>query len=459
MKSLKDFADSIKGKKVIVMGLGLQGGGVDAASFLARLGANVLVTDLKPEKELKPSIKKLSQFKNIEFVLGKHREEDFKGAKLVIKGPSVPWESLYIKKAIEKEIKVYTSISLFFLLSPTKNLIGITGTRGKTTTSYMIHEVMKAFKKDVRLLGNIPNTFLLNSLFNLKRDSWVVLELSSWQLSGLHKIKVSPKYAVFTNFYPDHLNFYKNQKEYFYDKAAIFLYQSPHDFLIFNKRFKYLLKDCELKTKLIYFSKEDFPWSLKLLGEHNQENAAAVFKLSQVLELDKKRVVGILSNFSGLPYRLEKVGESRGIIFVNDSTSTTPVAGSVAIQTFSGKRIFLILGGDSKNLPFKELEEEFGRIEKAFFLKGSFTDEFMPVVKRKYGNKVYPKVFNNLKEAVLKAFEFAKSKGGVVLFSPSATSFSLFRNEFERAEVFNKIVKEVILNEKAEKIKNKQDKI
>lgn len=459
-KKLGKFKKEIQGKKAVVMGLGLQGGGVDSALFLAKLGAKVIVTDLKNEKELKLSLERLKEFKNIKFVLGKHREEDFEDAYLVVKSPAIPWNNRFVKKAEKTGAKVYTSVSLFFELTPTQNIIGITGTRGKTTTTYMVYKVIKSFKDKVFLLGNIPNSYTLNSLFEIKKSSWVVMELSSWQLSGLHRIKKSPRYAIFTNFYPDHFNYYNGEEDYLYDKSAIFLYQKKDDFLILNKRFSWILKKFRPASHIVFFSRNDFKQDLKIPGDHNKENASAVLKLSEILGFEKDKVLEILTNFKGVPYRLEKIGVYKDVIFINDSTSTTPIACCVAIESFKGEKIYLIMGGNSKNLPFDNLLEKLSYVEKIFLLKGSFTDEIYPYLIKKYKEKVHTEIFQDLKKAVLKAFEFAKTTGGIILFSPSATSFSLFRNEFERAKVFNKIVKEVIQNEKEKyNFNSKKDKI
>ncbi len=444
MTKLKEFREKIQGKKVVVVGIGLQGGGVDACLFFSKLGAEVVATDLKKESQLRPSLEKLKEAENIRFTLGNHNKSDFEGAFLVLKGPTVPWESEFIKIAEKSGAKIYTTFSLFLELSETENIVGVTGTRGKTTTSYLAYEVLKAAGKEVFLLGNIPFSYTLNALFKLKKSSWVVFELSSWQLSGLHKTKKSPKYAIFTNFYPDHLNFYKNMDEYLWDKAAIFLYQNPDDILFLNQRFKGMLKDYKVRSKIILFKPDDFREEIRLPGEHNRENAAAAFKFSSEIGVSSKVAKRVISKFKGVPYRLEKVGEKDGVLFVNDATSTTPTAGVAAIRAFENLPIFLIVGGDSKGLPFEELLQELSKVKEVFFLKGSFTDEVFEKARKMYPKKVYSKIFSNLKEAVLEAYRKAVEAKGVVLFSPSATSFSMFNNEFERGEEFNRIVKEVI---------------
>ncbi len=442
-KSLQDLQRFIKGKKVLIVGLGRQGGGVDAVRFFHRLGAEILITDLKSETELSAS---LEQLKGLDFKtrLGGHSRQDFENADFILKGPSVPWNSEYIRAGLEKNIPVYDNISLFFQISPSKKIIGITGTRGKTTTTHMIYSYLRK-KKRVYLLGNIPGSENLMSLFKIKPGDWVVMELSSWQLSGLHKIKKSPKYAVFTNFYPDHLNFYPDLESYFFDKSAIFRYQKDKDFLIANKTLKDKILKYHPCSKILWFSKKDFPDDLAyLLGEHNRENAAAaLLLLHKVLGFPQSEVIRHLKNFKPVDFRLQKVKEYKNIIFINDTTSTTPVAAEKAIEALAGKKIFLVLGGNSKGLDFSNLLKKLEKVEKIFLLPGSFTDQILPEIKKRYPEKLlYNQPFENLQDLLVKAVALAEEQKEQVylLFSPAATSFAQFQNEFDRGRKFNQVL-------------------
>ena len=210
---------NFKNKKIVVMGLGLHGGGVGVARFFAKQGARVLVTDLRKKAELKESLEKLKDWP-IKYVLGKHRSEDFKNQDLIIKNPAVPNQSKYCQIAQRNGIPIETDIGLFFELCPAP-IIGVTGTKGKSTTASLIAQILKSAKGGKRpkvvLAGNI-RTSVLDQLPRIKKNSRVVLELSSWQLEGLAKHKKSPHLAVMTNFKPDHLNRYQNLKEYFQAK-------------------------------------------------------------------------------------------------------------------------------------------------------------------------------------------------------------------------------------------------
>jgi len=429
-----------EGKKILVVGLGLQGGGIGLVKFFSELGAYVKITDKKKEEDLLTSINQIKGFKNISFRFGGHFLEDFLKADIIFKGPSVPWSLPEIIAAEKKGIPIEMEMAFVAKYFPGK-IIGITGTRGKSTTTSMIYHLLKDFKYNVFLGGGMPGISTIHYLKTASKDSWLVAELSSWSLSGFHRLKISPHIAVFTSFYPDHLDYYKNLDDYFYDKAAIFLHQKSDDFLIANDSLKSKIEEYHSLGNKIYFKKTDFTSKLKYLsGEHNLENAAASLKVAKILCLSQERAKKIIKNFSGLPFRLQMIKEKNGVLFVNDSTSTTPVATEKAISAFYQKNIILILGGNSKNLPFYDLIERLEKVEKIILLTGTFTQEIMPYLIRKYKNKCLGP-YNDLKKAVDEAYRNGLIfKEAVVLFSPGATSFAMFKNEFHRGEEFNKIV-------------------
>jgi len=432
-----------EGKKILVVGLGLQGGGIGLVKFFSEFGAYVKITDKKKEEDLLTSINQIKGFKNISFRFGGHFLEDFLNADIIFKGPSVPWSLPEIIAAQKKGIPIEMEMAFVAKYFPGK-IIGITGSRGKSTTTSMIYYILKDFKYNVFLGGGMPGISTIHYLKTASKDSWLVAELASWSLSGFHRLKISPHIAVFTSFYPDHLDYYKNLDDYFYDKAAIFLYQKNSDFLIANKKLKSAIEKYQTLGKKIYFKKDDFKEKLSyLVGEHNLENAAAALKLAMILNLDLEKAIEIIKNFPGLPFRLQKVKEKNGILFINDTTSTTPVATMKAIDAFSNKKIILILGGNSKNLPFDELIKKLKKVEKIILLAGSFTKEIMPILIQNYKEKCFGP-FDDLKKAVLEAYKIGLGfNEAVILFSPGATSFAMFNNEFHRGEEFNKIVSQL----------------
>jgi len=439
---LISFLDKLKlkykGKRVLIVGLGLQGGGLAATRFFAKLGAKVTVTDLKSKEQLLPTISELKDL-DIDFVLGEHRLEDFLLADLIIKGPSVRWDLTELKVAKKAKIPIDMEAAFFTSICPAP-IIGVTGTRGKSTTANLIYKVLKDNNVDVHLGGNLPKASPLGMIEKINAGDWVVLELSSWQLSGFHRKKISPHIAVFTNLYPDHLNYYQTMDDYYEDKKAIFQYQKNTDYTIFNKRYLDLLGDKHGKLITYEGSNVDFLIT-NLSGEHNRENIAACLATAKLIGTDKNKAKVSINQFLPLTGRLQTIRKVNNITFVNDTTATTPVATIKAIQAYKNNRIILILGGNSKQLPFEELIPVLGEVDKIILLKGTLTDLIYPILKKEYQNKI-SKVYDDMELVIQESYRIAKEskQPTTILLSPGATSFAMFTNEFERGSIFNKIV-------------------
>jgi UDP-N-acetylmuramoylalanine--D-glutamate ligase len=220
-----NYENYFKNKRITLMGLGLLGRGVGDARFLASLGADLIVTDLKTEAELAPSVDQLKEFSNITFHLGGHRLEDFKDRDLVIKAPNTPLNSPFIAEAKKNNIPVRMSADLFAEFAGVP-IIGVTGTRGKSTVSHLIAHILKTAGHSVLLGGNVQGVSNLSLLPQVTSDTTLVLELDSWQLQGFGEAKISPHISVFTTFFPDHMNYYgDDMKRYFADKAK-YLFKS-----------------------------------------------------------------------------------------------------------------------------------------------------------------------------------------------------------------------------------------
>lgn len=447
LQLIKNLKEKYFGKKVLVVGLGLQGGGVGVAKFFAELEAKVTVTDKKSKEQLVQSINRLDSLP-ITFHFGENKLEDFLNADIIFKGPSVPWTTGPLVQAQNRGIPVEMEMAFVVENYPGK-VIGITGTRGKSTTTHLIYNLLKESGYRVSLGGGLPGISTIDYLRQADENSWLVAELSSWALSGFHRKKISPHIAVFTNLYPDHLNYYKNLEEYFYDKQAIFQYQKKEDYLVANLNLNNKINSAvkiSPASSLIDFSKNDFPKEMVYLkGDHNLENAVAALKVADILKINRSKAVEIIRNFGGLPYRLQTVGKKDNITFINDTTSTTPVATIKAIESFKDKKIILFLGGNSKNLPSVQLINQLYMVDKIILLAGSFTDEILSVLKEKYPDKLVGP-FESLDEAVQKGYGLAKEMNSecYLLFSPGATSFAMFNNEFHRGDEFNRIVKKII---------------
>lgn len=443
MTPFEKFKKDYQGKKVLIMGLGLLGRGLNDALFFHKIGAKVKITDLKSEEELKPSLGKLKGLP-IEYTLGKHKKEDFADIDLVLRNAAVPRDSPFLEMARENKIKVRMDEALFSEYFKGE-MIGVTGTRGKTTTATLIYEVLKTSKKDVYLAGNILGKATLPLLEKIKDNSLVVLELSSWQLQGFEEIKFSPHVALVTNIYQDHLNRYKTLEDYIKDKKVIFKFQQKQDFLVLNEENEVVKNFAkEAKTEVRLFNKKDVPaeWQLKLKGEHNRENVAAVLKVAEIYKVPEEWIRAVVTVFQGLPFRLEKVAQVGGVSFINDTTSTMPVATIRALESITGK-IILLAGGASKNLDLTDFAKKI--VEKAegvVLLEGSATDNLQNLIIKNGGKSKVLGRFADFEKAIRLAFKKAES-GGTVLLSPGCASFGMFKNEFDRGRQFNQIVRKL----------------
>jgi UDP-N-acetylmuramoylalanine--D-glutamate ligase len=431
---MQDFKAFFKDKKVTVVGLGLLGKRLGDIAFLAECGAKVLVTDLKTKEELAPSIKKLEKYKNIKYVLGEHRYEDFDSCDFVLKGQGVALDSSYIEYARGKGIPIEMDESLFAKLAPKVKIIGVTGTRGKSTTTILIYEILKASGLRVHLGGNIKGTAALPLLKVVKDWDVVVFELSSWQLQGFGEAKISPSISVFTNFMPDHMNYYKNNlKTYFTNKAYIYKFQKKGDMLVLGPSMKGLVKDA--KSKIINVNIKNIPkeWKITLKGKHNLENIACAVEVARNLKVKEGVIKKVVENFKAVPGRLELVKTVRGVDIYNDTNSTTPEATIAALNSFN-KKVLLILGGMDKGLELKKLNALLPKkTQKIFLTPGSGSEKIT-------SQKINLQRVSDLKEAVMEAFKQAKT-GDVILFSPAFASFNMFKNEYDRGEQFMKVVK------------------
>ena len=252
MDALKTAKACFSGKKVLLVGLGIQGGGEGIAKFLIKAGARLTITDLIVKKELTPVLKKLPVSK-IKFILGRHRKSDFKEADIIVKNPAVRRESPYLAYARNLGKTVLSETQIFFDLAPREKIIGITGTKGKSATAMLLSHLLLA-RFDVRLVGNIPGFSSLESLIGLKKmPDFFVYELSSFNLENL---KASPRYAVITNIFPDHLDRYRSFNDYLKTKKNIFFRQKSGDCLWLNKldSVSKKLKKNTGKQKIIWFA-------------------------------------------------------------------------------------------------------------------------------------------------------------------------------------------------------------
>lgn len=456
-----------KDKKITVFGLGLLGGGLGTVKFVAKHGAKkIIVTDIKDKKELQKSVEKLKGIKNIEFVLGYHRIEDFTKVDMVIKNPRIPWNNKYIKAAIEKKIPVEMDSSLFFRFCKNK-IIGITGTKGKTTTSSMIFDLLKNCGQKPVMVG-VGEEPVLDKLEELKKDSLVVFELSSWRLSALGRLGLSPQVAVFKNIFPDHLNYYKDMQEYIDDKKNICKYQKPSDWCIFNGDDE-VIEDIAkgVRSQLLEFSSErknigrsvffeegkiylNDGIDIKVIADenilrnftkHNLYNLMPAIGVAFTIGIEFEKIKKAISKIRSINHRMEFVDEIRGIKYYNDSAATIPQAAIAALECFE-KPIILIAGGSDKNLNFDKFGQAIvQKVKGLILLKGDATEKLIESLKQNIPEREHKhfKVLDSMNKAVEEATRVADQED-IVLLSPGAASFGLFKNEFDRGDKFKEAV-------------------
>lgn len=434
------------------MRIGLLGRGVGDAAFLAECGANVLVVDDAPQEEMQPSIDALSGYSNITFTFGPYDLNDFTSADMVLKGAGAPLDSPEIQAAFESGVPVEMSASLFARLSGVP-IIGVTGTRGKSTVTHMIHHVLRFVTEGAPVLlgGNVPGVSNLQLLKEVHEDSIAVMELDSWQLQGFGYAEMSPHIAVFTNFMEDHMNYYKGDlDQYFADKANIFRYQEESGTFITTpevfQRAQAFAKDTDitLGQEVVLADESVLPEDahLAMPGEHNRKNAALAYEALKATSLPEELIFEGLATFPGVPGRLEFLREIDGIKIYNDNNATTPAATLAGLKalgdplTEGGKRIVLIMGGSDKGLDMSELLQEISSYcKQVILLPGTGTENLRSKIQDLRLQAGEPVFVESLSEAVETAVQSAEN-GDTVLFSPAFASFGMFKNEYDRGEQF-----------------------
>lgn len=431
---LLSYKDFFAGKRITLMGLGLLGRGVGDAAFLAPLCKELVVTDRKSKEELAESLTRLESFPNIRFALGGHTETDFTDTDMVIKAAGVPLTSPYIAAARAAGVPVYMSTALAaqFAKDAGATIVGITGTRGKSTTTHLIYHTLVAAGVRTHLGGNVRGLSTLAMIPEVQSGDIVVLELDSWQLQGFGDLHLSPDVAVFTNLMPDHLNYYPSMEEYFADKANIFTYQSEPA-VIAGPSIAERIPNVRLPSPL------PPTWRLKIVGDHNKENAALAAEALRLLGLTEEQIQTGVESFDAVEGRLQFVREIGGVKIYNDNNATTPDATIAAIKALDEgkKNIIVIMGGADKGLDFSALwPEVLAKCKGVFFLAGSGTDRIRP-------DAPQVPVYNSIPEALKDAYAAAEA-GDVILFSPAFASFGMFTNEYDRNDQFVTAVKQLV---------------
>lgn len=444
--------------RIAILGLGIykEGSGISAAKFFISRGNEVLITDLKKEEELAAQIKEIKNFcqKNKKpfpkFILGRHRESDILSADILVRNPGVPGDSKFLALAKLKKIPIETDVSIFLKNCPAQ-IVGVTGTRGKSTTASLIYEILRDAKaanytrmpRKTRIwLGGNIKVSPLSFVDKIKSGDIVILELSSWLLENFGEKKLAPYVAVVTNIFPDHLNTYKNMAKYAAAKKNIFACQTAKNFLIVNGENAETKKWLGAGKTIKFYKKDAAKYTTNLLGEHNLENIAAALAVAEIFKIPDATIKKVLRKFKGLADRQELIAIKRGVKYINDTTATSPDGAIAALRAFGEKRknIILICGGKDKNLEYGEMGREIKKYCQAVILfPGSATEKIKLLITN---YKLLIKTAKNMAEAVHLAKDLAV-KGDIVLMSPGAASFGLFKNEFDRGEQFKNAVKKI----------------
>jgi UDP-N-acetylmuramoylalanine--D-glutamate ligase len=427
----------LRGKRVTVAGLGRFGGQIAAARWLCGQGATVCVNDREPPEKLADSVAQLKGLP-IEFRLGEQREADFSQADLVVASPAIAPHNPFLLAARRAGVPVVTEIRLFIERCPAK-ILGVTGTKGKSTTTAMLGRILsRRFKTWTG--GNIGKS-LLGDLAQIGATDLVVLELSSFMLEYLGEAHWSPHVAVVTIIGADHLDWHGSAQAYFQAKKNILRFQTSDDFAVLNQNDP---RTAELAREAIgnvipYGGGEARKFALMLPGDHNQLNAQAASAAASILGVDWETAQQALADFSGLPHRLQLVHESAGVRYFNDSIATVPEAAIAALDSFPQKKVIQIVGGSDKGLSPTALCAALVERAKAVLCIGTTGPNLAELMERS-DSPTAAAVYRcgDLSTAVAMARRIAVH-GDVVLLSPGFASYDQFTNFEQRGEKFTKL--------------------
>ncbi|MDR5658030.1 UDP-N-acetylmuramoyl-L-alanine--D-glutamate ligase [Serpentinicella sp. ANB-PHB4] len=444
-------------KNVLVIGLATTG--IPLVKVLDDLGASIIVNDARNETQLEETLKKLGEF-NVKYYLGKHpiNIDELGHIDLVVVSPGVPLDIPFIKQIKQKGVKLIGEIELAYRLMKGQ-IIAITGTNGKTTTTALTGEIFKNANKNVFILGNI-GTAAISKALDTKDDDFIILEISSFQLESCDKFH--PNVATVLNITPDHLNRHYTMNNYIDIKFSIFQNQTITDYSIIN----YDDLDCRNKIdrtngKVIYFSrrqeleegifvKDDYivikkngierkvinTADILLPGKHNLENALAATAMAYIYGIDIEIISNSLKCFSGVDHRLQVIANINGVEFINDSKATNVESANKAIEAVE-KPILLIAGGMDKNTDFTSFIRVIKKKVKVLYVFGEVSKKLFETAKLNGFDSVH--IVKDLDEGVSKAYNQA-SEGEAILLSPACASWDMYTNFEERGNHFKRIV-------------------
>jgi len=431
--------------KIALLGLGLDNRALLELLAKQKMAADVTVCDAREKSALKLQEIKIPQDLKLGFRLGREYNKELGDFDVLVRSPGWPLRCPGIKEALKKGHTAVTSpINIFLSLAPTKKIIGVTGTKGKGTTASLIYQILRQAGKSVWLGGNIGIS-PLSFLTRLQPADYVVLELSSFQLEDL---AISPKIAVLTNLFPEHLaaadpfnpNFHPSFKAYWQAKLNIARF-APNEYLVINQNLRQKVSSEKLAGRKIFFS--PLPLASRLAGRYNQENIGAAVAVAKLLKIKPGSYKKTIANFRNLEHRLELVRTLKGVQYFDNSFSTTPESTILDLQSFSAP-IIQLAGGADKGADFRPLAKEIARrVRFLILLPGQAT----PRLKKAIQQAGFPKSqlieVKNMPQAV--AWSAKKARPGeVVLLSTACASFGIFKNYKERGNLFKQSVKQLV---------------
>ena len=454
---LEEFEKFIEGKKVAIIGMGVSN--IPLLDYMHEKKANVTIFDNR-EKLPEDIMEKINKYE-FKFIGGEKNLDELNGFKIIFRSPSCLPTKPELVKEEEKGAIITTEIELLMKMCPCK-VIGITGTEGKTTTSSIIHAIIKQAGINCYLGGNIGIP-LFTKLHEMTENDIIVLEMSSFQLMGMD---VSPDISLVTNIYPDHLNIHKDMQEYIDAKKNILNYQNSSDIIVLNfdneitrafaksapGKVIYFSSKKSLKNGYIYDREDGFikfckngifknvvnKKEIQLRGIHNYENICAALAVTSSI-VDIPTQIKAIKEFQGVEHRLEFVKEIDGVKYYNDSIGTSPASTIAGLDAFD-ENIILLAGGADKDLDYKEIGEKIAQKVGTLILCGPTSDKIETATRNALINKSINIIkVNNMQEAVSTAKRNAR-KGDIVLLSPASTSFDLYKNFAERGNLFKECV-------------------
>jgi UDP-N-acetylmuramoylalanine--D-glutamate ligase len=414
----------LAGRRVLVVGLARSG--TAAAEALTACGASVIGFD----RDESVDTGRLAQL-CVEVHVGPEEETLLQGIDLLVKSPGVPGETPLVSAARARAIPVWSEIELGSRLL-SNAIVGVTGTNGKTTTCELLGEMFRSEGRPVEVAGNVgrPLSSLVGSA---SADSWVVCELSSFQLEDVETLR--PRIAVLLNLEPDHLDRHGTFDRYADAKLRMFENQGAADVAVVPRGFGTVPGAAR---RVEFWSDDPLPAEPRLPGAHNRENAAAATAAARAAGISDSAIADALGTFAGVPHRIELVREVRGVRFVNDSKATNVAAARRALASFPDAPLHVILGGLGKDEPYEPLAASFKPGDRAYLI-GDATATIAAALDA----VGVPYVRSGDLATALAGAVAAAREGDVVLLSPACASFDQFENFEQRGEVFRRLVEEL----------------